>query len=200
MHARLRSDLLEARATGCYGTRRDCVGRSRRRPTGGAGARHAQPIGHSREGRGRTQWIAWRAAGRRRATAPSPSGMSSKTSPYAFKPRCLPSSCRPGAWSRRRWSGHDIGGAAVLRAHLLESTPAKRVVLVDAVVLRPRSSRGCPPQTASSPRRQGTSRRRTSRPRWPRRSTTSCVECSPYFVVVGADAQHVFPGQRAARQ
>lgn len=33
--------------------------------------------------------------------------------------------------------GHDIGGASVLRAHLLESTPAERVVLVDAVVLRP---------------------------------------------------------------
>lgn len=33
--------------------------------------------------------------------------------------------------------GHDIGGAAVLRAHLLEGTPARHVVLVDAVVLRP---------------------------------------------------------------
>lgn len=33
--------------------------------------------------------------------------------------------------------GHDIGGAAVLRAHLLEGTPARRVALVDAVVLRP---------------------------------------------------------------
>ncbi len=33
--------------------------------------------------------------------------------------------------------GHDIGGAAVLRAHLLERTPARKIVLVDAVVLRP---------------------------------------------------------------
>lgn len=33
--------------------------------------------------------------------------------------------------------GHDIGGAAVLRAHLLEGTPARKIVLVDAVVLRP---------------------------------------------------------------
>jgi len=33
--------------------------------------------------------------------------------------------------------GHDIGGATVLRSHLLESTPAERIVLVDAVVLRP---------------------------------------------------------------
>ena len=33
--------------------------------------------------------------------------------------------------------GHNIGGAAVLRAHLLEGTPARNIVLVDAVVLRP---------------------------------------------------------------
>jgi pimeloyl-ACP methyl ester carboxylesterase len=33
--------------------------------------------------------------------------------------------------------GHDIGGAAVLRAHLLRGTPARKLVLVDAVVLRP---------------------------------------------------------------
>lgn len=33
--------------------------------------------------------------------------------------------------------GHDIGGAAVLRAHLLEAAPASKIVLVDAVVLRP---------------------------------------------------------------
>ncbi|MBA3309788.1 MAG: alpha/beta hydrolase [Nocardioidaceae bacterium] len=33
--------------------------------------------------------------------------------------------------------GHDIGGAAVLRAHLLEGTGAQSIVLVDAVVLRP---------------------------------------------------------------
>ncbi len=33
--------------------------------------------------------------------------------------------------------GHDIGGAAVLRAHLLGSTPARKIGLVDAVVLRP---------------------------------------------------------------
>ncbi len=33
--------------------------------------------------------------------------------------------------------GHDIGGATVLRAHLLRGTPARKLVLVDAVVLRP---------------------------------------------------------------
>jgi pimeloyl-ACP methyl ester carboxylesterase len=33
--------------------------------------------------------------------------------------------------------GHDIGGAAVLRAHLMHGTPARRIILVDAVVLRP---------------------------------------------------------------
>jgi pimeloyl-ACP methyl ester carboxylesterase len=33
--------------------------------------------------------------------------------------------------------GHDIGGATVLRAHLLEGTPARKIALVDAVVLRP---------------------------------------------------------------
>lgn len=33
--------------------------------------------------------------------------------------------------------GHDIGSAAVLRAHLLEGTAARKIVLVDAVVLRP---------------------------------------------------------------
>ena len=33
--------------------------------------------------------------------------------------------------------GHDIGGAAVLRAHLLEGTAARRIALVDAVALRP---------------------------------------------------------------
>jgi pimeloyl-ACP methyl ester carboxylesterase len=33
--------------------------------------------------------------------------------------------------------GHDIGGAIVLRAHLLEGVPVSRVALVDAVVLRP---------------------------------------------------------------
>lgn len=33
--------------------------------------------------------------------------------------------------------GHDIGGGAVLRAHLLEATSAQSIVLVDAVVLRP---------------------------------------------------------------
>ncbi|MGI8652318.1 MAG: alpha/beta fold hydrolase [Geodermatophilaceae bacterium] len=33
--------------------------------------------------------------------------------------------------------GHDIGGAAVLRAHLLHGTPARKIALVDAVVLRP---------------------------------------------------------------
>ena len=33
--------------------------------------------------------------------------------------------------------GHNIGGAAVLRAHLLEGTAARQLALVDAVVLRP---------------------------------------------------------------
>lgn len=33
--------------------------------------------------------------------------------------------------------GHDIGGATVLRAHLLRQVPARRIGLVDAVVLRP---------------------------------------------------------------
>lgn len=33
--------------------------------------------------------------------------------------------------------GHDIGGAAVLWAHLLEGTPARQLALVDAVALRP---------------------------------------------------------------
>lgn len=33
--------------------------------------------------------------------------------------------------------GHDIGGATVLRAHLLENAPAAGLVLIDAVVLRP---------------------------------------------------------------
>lgn len=33
--------------------------------------------------------------------------------------------------------GHDIGGATVLGAHLLEGTPTDKLVLVDAVVLRP---------------------------------------------------------------
>ncbi|MCP9486450.1 MAG: alpha/beta hydrolase [Gaiellaceae bacterium MAG52_C11] len=33
--------------------------------------------------------------------------------------------------------GHDIGGAAVLRAHLLEGIAARRIALIDAVVLAP---------------------------------------------------------------
>jgi len=33
--------------------------------------------------------------------------------------------------------GHDIGGAVVLRAHLMEGVPVSRIALVDAVVLRP---------------------------------------------------------------
>jgi pimeloyl-ACP methyl ester carboxylesterase len=33
--------------------------------------------------------------------------------------------------------GHDIGGATVLRAHLLEGVPFSRIALIDAVVLRP---------------------------------------------------------------
>ena len=33
--------------------------------------------------------------------------------------------------------GHDIGGAAVMRAHLLGHAPARRLALVDAVVLSP---------------------------------------------------------------
>jgi len=34
-------------------------------------------------------------------------------------------------------AGHDIGGAIVLRSHLLEKVPFDRIALVDAVVLRP---------------------------------------------------------------
>ncbi|MDP8977100.1 MAG: alpha/beta hydrolase [Actinomycetota bacterium] len=34
-------------------------------------------------------------------------------------------------------AGHDIGAAIVLRAHLLESVPARALALIDAVVLRP---------------------------------------------------------------
>lgn len=33
--------------------------------------------------------------------------------------------------------GHDIGGAVVLRAHLLEHVPVRRLALIDAVVVRP---------------------------------------------------------------
>jgi pimeloyl-ACP methyl ester carboxylesterase len=33
--------------------------------------------------------------------------------------------------------GHDIGGATVLRAHLLEDAPASRIALIDSVVLAP---------------------------------------------------------------
>jgi pimeloyl-ACP methyl ester carboxylesterase len=34
-------------------------------------------------------------------------------------------------------AGHDIGGATVLRAHLLEGVPFSRMALIDAVALRP---------------------------------------------------------------
>jgi pimeloyl-ACP methyl ester carboxylesterase len=34
-------------------------------------------------------------------------------------------------------AGHDIGGAIVLRAHLLDGVPFDRIALIDAVVLRP---------------------------------------------------------------
>jgi pimeloyl-ACP methyl ester carboxylesterase len=34
-------------------------------------------------------------------------------------------------------AGHDIGGAIVLRTHLLEGAPFDRIALIDAVVLRP---------------------------------------------------------------
>ncbi len=37
--------------------------------------------------------------------------------------------------------GHDIGGATVLRAHLLHGRPVSRLVLVDAVVLNPWNTR-----------------------------------------------------------
>jgi hypothetical protein len=33
--------------------------------------------------------------------------------------------------------GHDIGGAIVLRAHLLEGWPVSRIALIDAVTLNP---------------------------------------------------------------
>lgn len=43
------------------------------------------------------------------------------------------------AWNLRAPAlvGHDIGGAACLRAHLIEGTPAAKLVLADAVVLGP---------------------------------------------------------------
>lgn len=43
------------------------------------------------------------------------------------------------SWELKRPAlvGHDIGGAAILRAHLLEGTAARRLTLIDAVVLRP---------------------------------------------------------------
>jgi pimeloyl-ACP methyl ester carboxylesterase len=34
-------------------------------------------------------------------------------------------------------AGHDIGGAIVLRSHLLDGVPFSRIALIDAVVLRP---------------------------------------------------------------
>jgi pimeloyl-ACP methyl ester carboxylesterase len=34
-------------------------------------------------------------------------------------------------------AGHDIGGAIVLRSHLLDAVPFSRIALIDAVVLRP---------------------------------------------------------------
>ena len=34
-------------------------------------------------------------------------------------------------------AGHDIGGATVLRAHLVEGVPVERIALLDAVVVRP---------------------------------------------------------------
>jgi pimeloyl-ACP methyl ester carboxylesterase len=34
-------------------------------------------------------------------------------------------------------AGHDIGGATVLRSHLLDEVPFSRIALIDAVVLRP---------------------------------------------------------------
>lgn len=34
-------------------------------------------------------------------------------------------------------AGHDIGGAIVLRSHLLDEVPLSRIALIDAVVLRP---------------------------------------------------------------
>jgi pimeloyl-ACP methyl ester carboxylesterase len=44
-----------------------------------------------------------------------------------------------GAWGLDRPAlvGHDIGGAVVLRAHLLEGVAVSRIALVDAVVLAP---------------------------------------------------------------
>jgi pimeloyl-ACP methyl ester carboxylesterase len=43
------------------------------------------------------------------------------------------------AWGREAPAlvGHDIGGAAVLRAHLCEGTSARQLALIDAVMLRP---------------------------------------------------------------
>jgi pimeloyl-ACP methyl ester carboxylesterase len=44
-----------------------------------------------------------------------------------------------GLWALKRPAlvGHDIGGAVVLRAHLVEGHPASRLALVDAAVLLP---------------------------------------------------------------
>jgi pimeloyl-ACP methyl ester carboxylesterase len=44
-----------------------------------------------------------------------------------------------GSWGLDRPAlvGHDIGGAVILRAHLIEGVAAQRLALVDAVVLRP---------------------------------------------------------------
>lgn len=42
-----------------------------------------------------------------------------------------------GASIGRPLAGHDIGGATVLRAHLLHGRPIRRIALLDAVVLRP---------------------------------------------------------------
>ena len=56
----------------------------------------------------------------------------------------IPAQSRAIAELIRRWGlaapgivGHDIGGAVVLRTHLLERVPFSRIALVDAVVLRP---------------------------------------------------------------
>lgn len=55
----------------------------------------------------------------------------------AAQGRLLAELVRHWELDRPAFVGHDIGGAIVLRAHLLERVAARRLALVDAVVLRP---------------------------------------------------------------
>jgi pimeloyl-ACP methyl ester carboxylesterase len=55
----------------------------------------------------------------------------------AVQGRLLAELVRTWGLDRPALVGHDIGGATVLRSHLLEGVAARRLALVDAVVLRP---------------------------------------------------------------